>query len=230
MAAFVLVHGSGQNASSWSRVRRLLEERGHLVATPDLPKQAPDWALEDYAAEIARFVTEPDTILVGHSQSGCFIPLVPRLRECAALVFFAAAIPEPGRSLRDQFTADASMFHPEWIEAGARWFDESQREAVSREFLFHDCAPEALDWALSTSEVLDCRHTVSQPCPLDAWLTARAVCVVASLDRTLNPDWCRRASRERLGVEPLELRAGHCPHVSIPGETAALLERLAGGG
>jgi hypothetical protein len=32
-----------------------------------------------------------------------------------------------------------------------------------------------------------------------------------------------RAARERLGVEPVELAAGHCPHVSRPAELAALL-------
>src|SRR4030095_4177604 len=47
MPPFVLLHGSGQHAGCWERVGGLLEARGHVVAAPDLPKQAPDWRLGD---------------------------------------------------------------------------------------------------------------------------------------------------------------------------------------
>ena len=48
--------------------------------------------------------------------------------------------------------------------------------------------------------------------------------VLPTEDRTLTPDWMRRAAAERLGTEPVELSAGHCPHVSRPGQVAALLD------
>jgi len=116
MAAFVLVHGSGQNSDSWTRVGGLLESRGHGVAAPELPKQAPGWGLEDHAAEISRSIVGPDTVLVGHSLCGVLLPLVPRVHDCALLVFLAAVIPEPGKSVREQFTEDPGMFSPKWIE------------------------------------------------------------------------------------------------------------------
>jgi pimeloyl-ACP methyl ester carboxylesterase len=34
-----------------------------------------------------------------------------------------------------------------------------------------------------------------------------------------------QATRERLGVEPVEIDAGHCPHVSRPERVADILER-----
>src|SRR5688572_15667071 len=110
MAAFVLVHGSGQNAGCWARVGDLLQARGHDVAAPELPKQAPTWGLRDYGAEIARAVVEPKTVVVAHSFSGVFLPLVAQARSCALLVFLAAVIPEPGKSVRDQFAEDPGMF------------------------------------------------------------------------------------------------------------------------
>jgi len=227
MAAFVLVHGSGQNAGCWARVGGLLKARGHGVAAPDLPKQAPDWRFEDYAGEIARAVAGPHTVVVGHSVSGAFLPLVPQVRACALLVFLAAVIPEPGKSVRDQLAEDPSMFSPDWIEAGARWFDASQQERLAKEFLFHDCDEETLSWALRTVELLDTRRLVTQAARFARWPSVPAVSIVATLDRTLSPDWGRRISRRVLGREAIEIQAGHCPHVSQPGAIADILERLA---
>jgi len=43
---------------------------------------------------------------------------------------------------------------------------------------------------------------------------------------TITPAWQRRAARELLGVEPVELPGGHCPHVSQPEVLADLLEQI----
>jgi len=227
MAKFVLVHGSGQNADSWSRVGHLLRARGHTVAAPDLPKQAPDWGLEDYAARIAESVTEPHTVVAGHSLSGVFLPLVARTHDCALLVFVAAVIPEPGKSVRDQLTEDPSMFSPEWMAAGPRWFDKSQERSLAREFLFHDCDDETLSWALETMALLQTRGLVTQPAPFADWPPVPGASIVAADDRTLSPDWCRRISRRVLRREAIEVQTGHCPHMSQPEEIATVLEELA---
>jgi pimeloyl-ACP methyl ester carboxylesterase len=227
MAAFVLLHGSGQNARCWARVGDLLKARGHVVVAPDLPKQAPDWELGNYAVEIARSVTEPDTIVVGHSFSGVFLPLVAEVRRCALLVFLAVVIPEPGKSVRDQFAEDPEMFCRDWIEAGPRWFDSSQQQRLAQEFLFHDCDGATLSSALRTVELFDTRHLVTQPAPFTRWPSVPAASIVSTNDRTLTADWGRRASRRVLGREAIEIAAGHCPHTSRPGEVAGILEQLA---
>jgi pimeloyl-ACP methyl ester carboxylesterase len=196
------------------------------VAAPDLPKVAPEWGLEKYASEIARSVIAPQSVLVAHSFSGVFLPLVARLRECARLVFLAAVIPEPGKSVREQLVEDPGMFTGEWITAGSRWFDRSQQESISREFLFHDCAGETLAWALTTVDLFDTRHLITQPAPFTAWPSVPAVSIVATGDRTLTADWGRRTSRRVLGKETIEIDAGHCPHVSKAEEVARILDRL----
>jgi len=227
MTVFVLVHGSGQNSSSWSRVGEALNARGHAVAAPDLPKQAPDWGLEDYAAEISKSIVEPNTILVGHSLCGALLPLVPRLHDCALLVFVAAVIPEPGKSVREQFTEDPEMFSPKWIESGARWNDASQLSDLAKHFLFHDCDEVTLPWALRTVEPIATRQLSTQRTPLTQWPKVPGVAIVPSEDRTLSPAWMRRVTRRVLHNDPLEIRAGHCPHVSQPTRIAELLEKLA---
>lgn len=229
MASFVLVHGSGQNASCWAEVGAVLTARGHDVAAPDLPKHEPGWRLEDHAALIAESAGDPETVLVGHSFSGVFLPLAARIRRCGLMVFLAAVIPEPGRSVRDQFTADPTMFSPAWIEAGPRWFDATQTERLAREFLFHDGDEHAVARALPTVELLETRSLITQPAPFATWPGVPAASIAATLDRTLSPEWIRRTSRRVLGVEAVGIEAGHCPQSTRPREVAALLERLAGG-
>jgi pimeloyl-ACP methyl ester carboxylesterase len=227
MAPFVLLHGSGQHAGCWERVGGLLEARGHVVAAPDLPKQVPDWGLDDYAAEIAQSIAGPHTVVVAHSFSGVFLPLVAHVRDCALLVFLAAVIPEPGKSVRDQFAEDPGMFARDWIEAGPLWFDRSQQDSLAKEFLFHDCDGETVRWALRTVDLLDTRHLVTQPAPFTRWPNVPAASVVSTNDRTLAADWGRRMSRRVLGRETIEIQAGHCPHISQPGAVADILEQLA---
>lgn len=226
---YLLVHGSGQNASCWERVAGHLAARGHGIVTPELPKQAPGWGLQDYGASIARAVPGPRTIVVAHSFSGVFLPLVAGLRDCARIVFLAAVIPEPGRSVREQATEDPGMFSPAWLEAGPRWFDGSQVESLAREFLFHDCDEATIRWAIGTMEIFDTRHLVTEAAPFRRWPDVPATCIVATGDRTLTADWGRRAGRRLPESDVCEIDAGHCPMVSRPGELARLLERIAEG-
>ena len=229
MASFVLIHGSGQNAGCWKRVGDLLTARGHSVAAPDLPKKAPDWGLARYAAEIALSVVDPHTVIVGHSFSGVFPPLVARMKQCGPIVFLAAVIPQPGKSVREQFAEDSGMFSRKWIEAGPRWFDMSQREQIAREFLFHDCDEETLPWALSTMDLFDTRHLVTEPAPIVKWPEVPAASIVCTDDRTLTAEWIKKMSRDLLGREAIEIQAGHCPHVSQPAVVARILEQLTAG-
>lgn len=227
MASFVLIHGSGQNADGWARVGGLLKTRGHAVAAPDLPKRAPEWGLADYAADIARSITRPNSVVVAHSFSGVFLPIVARARNCALLVFLAAVIPEAGKSVREQFAEDPGMFSRDWIDAGPRWFDSAQLARLAEELLFHDCDSETLSWALRTVELFDTRHLVTEPAPFTTWPSVAAASIVATGDRTLTADWGRRMSRRVLGCESIEIKSGHCPHVSRPEETVRILEHLA---
>lgn len=228
MTSFVLVHGSGQSAVSWSRVADLLRARGHAVATPELPKRATDWKLMDHARAIADAIDDPRAIVVAHSFSGAFLPLVPAIRECGRLVFLAAVIPEPGKSVSDQRAEDPTMFNDAWIRAGARWFDPIEKEKLGREFLFHDCDQATLPWAYSGMSVMDTRRLVPETSPLERWPDVPCTSIVASQDRTISAEWGRRMTRRVLGAEAIQMEAGHCPHVSRPADVARMLEELAG--
>jgi pimeloyl-ACP methyl ester carboxylesterase len=50
--------------------------------------------------------------------------------------------------------------------------------------------------------------------------------IVCRDDRAVNPEWARRAARERLGVEPVEIDGGHSPFITRPMELAALIDSI----
>ena len=51
--------------------------------------------------------------------------------------------------------------------------------------------------------------------------------IVCSRDAVIRPDWQRHAARDVLGVEPIELDAGHMPMLESPRALAAILDGLA---
>ncbi|MBL8755454.1 MAG: alpha/beta hydrolase [Planctomycetes bacterium] len=223
MPTFVLVHGSGQNAASWHPVAERLRARGHHVLTPELEKAAR--GLGEHAAQVAA-ATPPDSIVVAHSLSGVLLPLVAAARPCRVLAFVAAVIPEPGRSVRGQFAADATMFAPEWIAQGPRWRDPAAVPELARSFLFHDAEPEDLPAMLATMAPLDPSILVTESAPFTRWCAPTA-CLVATADRTLQPAWIERTCRRVLRHGPDRIETGHCPHQVRPDATARWLDGLA---
>jgi pimeloyl-ACP methyl ester carboxylesterase len=99
-------------------------------------------------------------------------------------------------------------------------------DTVACEFLFHDCAPDVVRWALMTRRLLVAQAALADTCPLTAWPYVPYSSIVCDDDRTISPMWSRRIARERLGVEPIELPGGHCPHVSRPAALARVLASL----
>jgi pimeloyl-ACP methyl ester carboxylesterase len=220
MSAFGLVHGGGFGAWCWERLAPELEARGQRVATVDL-------APEDQSAGAARcaervleaFAGLPDLVLVGHSVAGLIIPLVAERRRVQRLVFLHALLPRPGQSFVDQLAAEPDMFNPEMFSAQAPFWED---EAVATRFLLHDCPPdiarEAFRRLRPEPGVLGREVT-----PLQTWPDVPCAYIVCAEDRTAAPVWARRAARERLAVEPIELPSGHCPFLSRPKQLAEAL-------
>ena len=147
-----------------------------------------------------------------------FLPVLAQMWPPRQMIFLAALIPCPAISIIDQFRADPSMFQPEWV--GKDPMDDD----VAMQFIYHDCPADRIDWALSTRVDFHAKRAMEEPCPLKTWPPIPTKYIVCSDDRTISPVWQRRAARTLLGVEPIELSGGHCPHVSRPEALAAILE------
>ena len=226
MSAYCLIHSSGQGPEGWKLLVQELERRGHRVLTPALRLSRTDEGLVYHAETLVEALElsglrKPDVVCVAHSASGMYLPLVADRWPLRRMLFLAAAIPRPGLSIRDQLRADPSMFNPAWIGKNP------MEDEVALEFVFHDCPPERLDWAMSTRLLFYAKRAMEEPCPMGTWPAVPTTYIVCAKDRTITPAWQRRAARELLGVEPIELPGGHCPNVSRPAILAEVLERVA---
>jgi pimeloyl-ACP methyl ester carboxylesterase len=228
MADFVLLHGTTQSPLGWERLVVALRQRGHAAHAVDLPTDAPGLLAEDYArvirGQVPGEVVAP--IVVAHSGSGL---LLPAARGLAARhqVWPAAVVPDRhgGRSLLDEVrTGPTAIFNAEWL--GQNPVDDP---GLATYFLFHNCDLATLRWALTTLRLFNPQAAYQEVPRPEAWPAIPTTCVVATEDRTIRPDWLRRVARERLGVQPLEVPGGHCPHVSRPDLMADLLDRAASG-
>lgn len=120
-----------------------------------------------------------------------------------------------------QFQESADMFWPDWIGK-----DPTKDDAVARHFLFHDCAPETAEWALTTRKLMFARGALTNTFPLERWPDVPISYILCREDRTLRADFWREYVRKQLGIIPIELAGGHCPHVSRPGALADVLDGM----
>lgn len=223
MSTFCLVHGSAQDARCWNLLVPELESRGHQTIRTRLPADEPEAGAKRYAGIILKSIPDnaDDVVLVGHSASGYFLPLVAAQHRLRRIVFLAAMLPEIGRSFLDQLRADPTMFQPGWVGK-----DPSIDDAAAKHFLFHDCSPEVADWAMTTRIRLPLEKVAGEIYALRQWPDVASMYIVCSNDRTINPEWSRRAARERLGVQAIEIASGHCPYLSRPRELGDVLSQL----
>ena len=217
---YCLVHGSTQGPAGWDLLAREMEGLGHTVVRADLPVNEPEASATRYAEAIAATLhgSQGAAIVVAHSASGLFLPLAPEFCQVARLVFLAAVIPTIGQSFVEQFQQQPEMLCRDWVGK-----DPTKDPAVARDFLFHDCDPAVLPWAISTLRLMHARQAMRETCPLEKWPAVACSYILCTDDRTLNPQWWRGAAMERLGSPAFELPGGHAPHVSRPRELAAVL-------
>jgi pimeloyl-ACP methyl ester carboxylesterase len=223
MSTFGLMHGAGLGAWCWERTIPELEVRGHRTATIDVPFQNPSVG----AAGLAELVEESfgacdDLVLVGHSMSGLILPIVATRMTVVRLVFLHAVLPQPGMSLTDQLKSEPDMFNPEMLAIPPSFWSD---EATVTRFLLHDCPPEIAHEAFTRLRppAGGNRVLVTEVTPLENWPSVPCSYILCRDDRTATPAWARRAARQRLKIEPLEIPGGHCPMLSRPSQLAEAL-------
>jgi pimeloyl-ACP methyl ester carboxylesterase len=226
MSVLGLVHGAGLGGWCWNETVVELAALGLRAAVVDL-------SLDDAAAGAERlsdqvveaFSPLGELVLVGHSISGLVVPLAAHRLPATRLVFLHAALPMPGYSRAQQVQAERDMFNPEMLSVPpSGWTDEA---TVTR-FLLHDCPADVARSAfgrLRPSRPGD-RLLINEPTPLESWPAVPCSFIVCADDRTITSAWARRASQERLGVEPIEITGGHCPMLARPRELAEILGKL----
>lgn len=221
MSIFCLVHGASLGAWCWEKLIFHLEACGHQAIAMDLPIEDPEAGAVRYAEAVLQALkgVNDDVVLVGHSMSGLFIPLIASQRKIRKLVFLAGGIPKVGTSVTERLSgSEADMFNPDCPNQ-----DPSQDKAVAMKLLFHDCEPDVARWAVSKLRPQASRLIFSEVSPLQVWPDIESSYILCTGDQTFTHGWSRRAAHEILGVDAIELPGGHCPQVSRPFQLAEVL-------
>ena len=205
MATFSLVHGAWGLGLQWDLVRAELEARGHTVHTPDMPCEDLDAGVEEYVAAVP-----PCDVVVGHSLGGMTIPYV----EARLHVYLCALVAVDDMRWDDVFV--------EGFGAGR------ERDDLGRSY-YPDAAVAAREMQYPPEQAHLAGVLRRQaPYGTEPRRPEHPAYVVCSRDAVIRPDWQRHAARDVLGVEPIELAAGHMPMLECPRELAAILDEILG--
>ena len=232
MSTLALIHGAWHGAWCWERLVPELERRGHRPATVDLPCDDPAATTMDNAKLVVDALAasgvaddDGDVVVVGHSLGGITAAVVPLLRPVRRVVFLAALIPRPGRSLHEVMrsepdtTTDEFDAVPRHIgEGGAVTWDPE----VAARFFYRACDPDTARWAAARLRP-QVWTTSLERSPLEQWPDCELASVVCTEDELLRPEWSRRIARDVLGIDAIELPGGHFPMLSIPSQLAEAL-------
>ncbi|MEU2234942.1 alpha/beta fold hydrolase [Streptomyces vietnamensis] len=224
----VLVHGAFADASGFARVIPELTAAGLKVVAPAVPNRS----LVDDAAYIASVVRAVDgpVILVGHSYGGAVITLAGAEDNVRALVYLAGYALEEGESLGelqgrfpDSGLADA-LVHTPFPVAGSDETGTDVSVAVDRfpALFAADVAPE-LAAVLAVSQRPLAARAFSEKAPVAAWKSKPSWGLVATSDRTINPD-VERYGYERAGMKVVEVASSHLVMLSRPKAVVELIQ------
>ena len=204
MATFSLVHGAWGLGLQWDFVRAELEARGHTAHTPDMPCEDLDAGVDEYVAAVP-----PCDAVVGHSLGGMTIPYV----EAKLHVYLCALVAIDDMPWADVFVEGFAAGR-ERDELGRSYYPDPEVAATEMQY-----PPEHAHLAASLRR--------QAPYGTEPRRPEHPAYIVCSRDAVIRPDWQRHAARDVLGVEPIELDAGHMPMLESPRALAEILDALA---
>jgi pimeloyl-ACP methyl ester carboxylesterase len=213
MRTYVLIPGAGGDAWYWHLVEPLLEAAGPRAVSVALPASDPDAGLDACVAAALDAVgpTEGEVVVVGQSLGGFTAPIVAERLGATGLIFVAAMIPAPGETAGDWWATSG------FVEV---WGDQ---EMDDHEHFFHDVPPSVLEELLARGEPQQTDRVMADPFPLPALPAMPTRGIAATKDRFFPVAFMDQLIRDRLGVEPEHVDAGHLPALANPAGLAELL-------
>jgi len=158
-------------------------------------------------------------VLVGHSYGGAVITEAGNHPKVAALVYIAAFALDTGESCAtiEQAVPPATKgIKP--TDDGYFYIDPAVFHAD-----FAADVPEAKAAFMAVSQVLISADSFTSPVKTPAWKSKPTWYMVATADRSINPDQ-ERMMAKRAKAKTVEVNASHVAYMSHPKETAKLIE------
>ncbi len=224
-STFVVAHGAWSSGWAWKKMHPLLAARGHRLVTPSYTGLGERAHLAHREIDLDTHITDVvnvlefedlrDVVLIGHSYGGMVATgVADRARErLRRLIYLDAFVPEHGQSLADLTGGEAAL--------RARAVDGWR---VPPNPVPDDTPAEDLDW-IAARRLHQPIGTLVQALKLTRGpLTLRRDYVLCTKSETFRP----YANKAREAGWPVhELDSSHNPHITVPEELAALLDRIA---
>src|SRR5437870_532448 len=220
----VLVHGAWADGSGWKGVYDILVKDGYNVSIV----QEPETSFKEDVAATKRVLAQQDgsCILVAHSYGGAVITEAGTDPAVVGLVYIAAHMPDAGENESDdgkRFPSDLSKSNAIKKTAdGFTYLDPAQ----FHEYFAADLSAEQAAF-MARSQVLNLADNFKAVITTAAWRSKPSWMLVATKDRTINPD-LERWYAERAKSHKVEVSgASHSVYVSHPREVADVIESAA---
>src|SRR5713101_3712267 len=216
----VLVHGAFADGSGWEAVAKILEKDGYTVSVAQPPETS--YADDVKYARAAVDAMDGPVIIVGHSYGGSIITEAGNDPKVSALVYIAAFALDDGESCAsiEQALPQASKAFK--ADSNGNWWIEQEHFAV--DFAAH--VPQVVSNFMAQSQVPISTDSFTHKVTTPAWKTKPSWYMVATADRSINPDQ-ERMMAKRANAKTVEVNASHVAYMSHPKETAKLIEQAA---
>jgi len=217
----VLVHGAFADGSGWKPVADILARDGYKVSVV----QHPETSLEDDVAATNRVLDALDgpAVLVGHSYGGMVISGAGANPHVKSLVYVAAFMPEVGDTL-----VSLQASNPPAGKGIAPTKDGAY--LLINPAVFHaDFAadlPQAQSDFMALSQVPLSVKSASGQIAAPAWKTKPSYAIVATEDRSINPD-LERSMYKRAHAVTTEVKGSHVIYISQARSVADVIEKAA---
>jgi len=207
--SIVFAHGLWADGSCFSKLIPTLQAEGHEVFASQhgLDSLENDVACVNFTLN---HVPGP-IVLVGHSYGGTLITKAGTHDRVGALVYIAALGPdedETSQGHQDQFARTPLFDHIE-VADGRLWLKPSGVP------YFCGDLPEAEQKLVLATGAVPAADLFNQQVPGTAWHTKPSWYIVATNDRTVNPELERFAAK-RMGAKTYEVASSHVPMLSHP--------------
>jgi len=213
----VLVHGAFADGSGWEAVAKILEKDGYTLSVAQPPETS--YAADQKYTKAAIDAMGGPVVLVGHSYGGSIISEAGNDPNVAALVYIAAFALDEGdscASIEQALPQASKAFKPD--SNGNWWIDETHFAAD-----FAADIPPAESHYMAISQVPISTDSFTHKVTNPAWKTKPTWYMVATADRSINPDQ-ERMMAKRAKAKTVEVNASHVAYMSHPKETAKLIE------
>ena len=218
----VLVHGAFADGFGWETVALALKKDGYKVSVVQHPETS--YADDQKYTKAAIDAMDGPVVLVGHSYGGSVITEAGNHPKVAALVYIAAFALDEGESCAsiEQALPQASKaFAP---DGNGNWWINQEQFAAD----FAADVPPEKAWFMAISQVPISGEAFTHKVTKPAWKTKPTWYMVASKDRSINPEQ-ERMMAKRAKAKTVEVPSSHAAYLSHPKETVKLIEEAATG-